>query len=575
MKIYWRLILFLQPYVAWVGLSVLFSTATMSAGIGLVGVSVDLISRAALLPGIAALQVAIVGVRFLSIAKGVFRYLERLTSHEVNLRLLQNFRCWIYQRIEELAPARLSKYLIGDLLARLIGDIETLDQFYIRAIAPVVTAGIVSTAMILFLSGNSIASAVWYGGLAIVGAIIIPVIFIKITTSINRSLVDYRSTLAGDLNELLSGREEILAVGQESKFLRRIAATTSIIARNEFISGIFQALSNALVLLVSLLAMLGVLLISSYYIGIGQLAPFTLAMYVVIVIAGFEVINPLPQTSQMIQTGLQSARRVFEITDTIPVIQEPDHPEIPVRNTPIEMSNVTFSYYPEYPPAVKQVSLVLSAGRKIALVGPSGSGKSTILALLLRFWEYEQGKISMGGIDYRSLSSDFIREHFSVVSSNDVIFTATLRRNLLLANPLATEFELQSAIKSAGLIDWVSSLPNGLDTWLGNQGVALSAGERQRIIICRAILKNAPFILLDEPTSNLDVRTAANLMKSIIQACPQCGLLLISHDLIGLEDMDEILVMNQGQIVERGTHSHLLGLNGWYSRLYAAQQEII
>jgi ATP-binding cassette subfamily C protein CydC len=545
------------------------------AGIGLVGVSADLIARAALLPGIAALQVSIVGVRFFGISKGIFRYLERLVTHSVNFRLLENLRWWFYSKLEPLTPARLSKYQNGDLLSRLISDIDTLDTFYIRCISPVVTALIISIGITWYISRFTISAAIYYGLLVVLGGIILPIFFHKIGQQPNQHLVNFRSNLSGGFTELLRGKDDILAFGQEKKVLSQLKEKIHKVRQADSRSGWLQAFSNSLMVLIGQFAMLGVLVFVSISVRAKEVNPSMLAVLVVIALAGFEVVFPLPQTAQMVQSSLSAAKRMFNISDKLPAVVDPLIPKQLKELSPLEISDLSFTYQPNIKPALSQINLVLVPGKKVALVGASGSGKSTLFSLIMRFWDYQHGAISLGGIDLRDVESEDIRRNISAVMQNEYIFTATLRQNLKLGNPSASEHEIDQALDAVGLRDWVMSLPDGLETWLGNHGVALSAGQAHRISIARAMLKKSAYLLIDEPAANLDPKSAADLMRIIQSHFKDRGLLIITHWFAGLEDMDEIVVFDGGSVSERGSHAELMRLDGWYARTVKIQQGIM
>jgi ATP-binding cassette subfamily C protein CydC len=236
--------------------------------------------------------------------------------------------------------------------------------------------------------------------------------------------------------------------------------------------------------------------------------------------------------------------------------------------------NLAFRYGSGELPALENLSFELPPGKKLAVVGPSGAGKSTIVSLLLRFWEYQAGDIRLGGRDLRRYNPEDVRRLMGVVSQNTYLFNDTIRGNLLMANPQAGQADLIRVAQQAGIYDFIQTLPQGYDTWVGEQGLRLSGGQRQRLAIARALLKEAPILLLDEATANLDPLVEREIIKTIHNLPGGQSVLMITHRLVGLESMDEILVLETGRIVERGQHNDLLPAKGSYSRMYALQQQI-
>ena len=316
-----------------------------------------------------------------------------------------------------------------------------------------------------------------------------------------------------------------------------------------------------------------------------------LAVVVLATLTSFEAVQPLPAAAQYLESNLQAARRLFEIVDTQPEILDPTEP-LPVPEAfELQVNHVSFRYpqppaplYPgesqramaPYPnDALHDLSFSLYPGKHMAIVGPSGAGKSTLINLLMRFWEYDRGEILLGDHDLRSYNQEDLRSRMSVVSQNTYLFNASVRENLLIARPKASEAEILGAAQQAQIHDFIQSLPQGYETWIGEQGLRLSAGERQRLAIARALLKDAPLLILDEPTANLDALTEQELLRAVRNLMVGRATLTITHRLVGLEDMDEILVLEAGKVVERGTHMQLLQNGGLYLRLWELQNEIL
>ena len=280
----------------------------------------------------------------------------------------------------------------------------------------------------------------------------------------------------------------------------------------------------------------------------------------------------------MWNTAREAARRLFEVVDTEPAVSDQysvSSDKSPITNYELQITDFTFTYPSTTSPAIQHITFNLRPGNSLAIVGPSGAGKSTLVSLLLRFWEYGSGEIRLGGESLHGLDPDQVRGRCAVVSQNSYFFNTSIRENLRLARPKLSQEEMEDAARAAQIHEFIAALPKGYDTFIGEQGLRLSGGERQRLAIARALLKDAPILILDEPTANLDPLTEKDVLETLFGVMKNKTTLLITHRLVGLERMDEILVMDGGQIVERGLHSGLLAQNGLYRRLWDLQNRIL
>jgi ABC-type multidrug transport system fused ATPase/permease subunit len=292
-------------------------------------------------------------------------------------------------------------------------------------------------------------------------------------------------------------------------------------------------------------------------------------------LASFEAITPLPLAAQMWNASREAAKRLFEVVDAEPAVQETGDRRVEIRSPDLQFSDLSFAYPTQSTPALQNVTFSVPEAKSIVVVGPSGAGKSTIANLLLRFWDYEVGEITLSGESLKALDPDEVRKRFALVSQNGYFFNTTIRENLRLARRSASQEEIEAAARAAQIHDFISSLPNGYDTLIGEQGLRLSGGERQRLAIARALVKNAPILIFDEPTANLDPQTEKQVLDTLFETMQNKTSLLITHRLVGLEKADEILVMDNGAIVERGTHQGLLRQRGLYRRLWSLQNQIL
>jgi thiol reductant ABC exporter CydC subunit len=570
----WRLLKLLAPFSHWMALSVLLGVATVASGVALLATSAYIIAKAALRPSIAELQVVIVGVRFFGITRGLFRYLERLVSHQVTFRLLARLRVWFYQALEPLAPARLMQYRGGDLLARVVADVETLESFYLRVVAPplvALLAALLTAALMAAFDLRLAATLLAFLALAGLG---VPLLARALGRGLGTRLVRARSELNVALVDGIQGMPDLLAFGQEGRHQERVGglgrALVGLQGRMAWISGLQSALSG----LLTHLATLAVLLIAVPLVREGRLEGVYLAVLVLAAIASFEAVLPLPAAFQGLESNVAAARRLFEIVDAEPPVQDPPGPSPTPNDYSLAIENLRFRYDAGEPLALDGVSLALPQGGRLAVVGPSGAGKTTLVNLLLRFWEYQEGHILLGGHELRQYPQDVVRRMVSVVSQHTHLFNGTVRENLLIARPDASEAELTRAARQAQMHEFVTALPQGYDTWIGEAGLRLSGGERQRLAIARALLKDAPILILDEATANLDALVEREIMGTVYALTEGRTTLIITHRLVGLEAVDEILVLQAGRVVERGQHHDLLQMQGLYWRMWELQKNI-
>lgn len=568
-----RLIELSAPFTGRIALSMLLGALTAAAGIGLLSTSAYLIARAALHPSIAELQVAIVGVRFFGIARGVFRYLERLQTHNTAFRLLARLRVWFYEHLEPLAPARLLTQRSGDLLSRIVADVETLQHFFLRVITPPGVAVAMTFAVTIFMALFDIwLSAQLLFFLFFVG-LAIPLLTNRLARSFGEREVELRSALNAALVDGVQGNADILAFVQGSSHLELVSHLTIDIAnareKNAWISGLSIGLTG----LATSLAVMATLLRAIPLVQFGMLEGYLLAVVVIATIASFEAVAPLPDAFQHLESSLTAAGRLFEIVAAPPsVVDLESHMPLP-ESTQICASKLTFRYAEDLPPVLQDLDFEITPGSVLAVIGPSGSGKSSIAHLLLRFWDYAEGEILLGGTDLRSCKLEELRSLFSVISQDTYLFHGSIRDNLLHAKPHAVDAEIFAALEQAQLLAFVHALPQALDTPIGERGLMLSGGERQRLAITRALLRDAPIWIADEPTANLDPLTAHEVMRSLIDLMRERTSLLLTHRLIELDDVDEILVLQEGRVVERGDHSRLLKAQGLYYSMWSNQRQ--
>ncbi|SFL85216.1 thiol reductant ABC exporter subunit CydC [Pelosinus propionicus] len=552
-----------------------FGFFTVVSNIGLMAASAYLISGAALHPSITELSVAIVGVRFFGIARAVFRYLERYVSHDATFRLLGTVRVWFYTKLEGLAPARLLEWRSGELFSAIVSDVETLKEFYLRVLAPPFIALLVVIGTCLFLAQfDLIFVYVLVCGAMLLG-VFLPLAASIVQKSLAEELVTARMQMKAQLVDSITGIVELAAFGQTHRQAQHIAELdeelTEIQSKVVNQSGIIDALGlfvvNSTVWLVLWFA---IPLVHS-----GQLEGIYLAVVALTVQSSFEAVMPLPLTVHFFAESMAAARRLFAIVDRVPTVLDRFEGILPGADLSITVKNLSFRYHENEAAVLRNISFTVDSGKSVAIVGPSGAGKSTLLYVLLRFWEYEEGHILLGNHELKKYHSQDIRAIFSVVSQQSHMFNASIRDNILLAKPDASEAEFEQVLINAELAEVAKILPQGLDTMVGQNGYALSGGQRQRIAIARALLRNAPILILDEPTVGLDSLTEEAIMETLTKLMAGRTTILITHRLTGLSHVDTIFVLETGKIIEQGTQEELLKKEGLFYQLWNFQRDVV
>jgi len=568
------------PLAWWprLALAVLAGFATVASGIGLMATSAYVIASAALHPSIAELQVAIVGIRFFGLARGLLRYLERILSHDLNFRLLGRLRLWLYNHLEPLAPAVMMDYHSGDLLARMVADINTLENLYVRALAPPLVAVLV-VGLTCLLVGSLAAPVVplVLAALTLAGGVL-PLAAFALGRRPGRQEVETRSDLYVALVDGVQGVADLVAFGKEPLQWNRTQQINRRMVHLQAQAARLTGLQDAMGGLIMQWAVVGALWLAIPLVGSGRLSGVQLAVLILAVMAGFEAVQPLPQAFQTLGQSLAAGRRLFRIADAVPAVV--DRPEVlssipEAWETPpaLAITDLSFRYGEHEPWALERISFRVPPGGCLAVVGPSGSGKTTLVNLMLRFWDYQSGRIDVGGYELRHLTQHVSRQLFGVVSQQTFLFNATVWDNLVLARPDASRDEVVWAAEQAHIHQWIDSLPDGYETWIGERGVRLSGGERQRLAIARALLQRSPVLILDEPTSNLDALTERAVMNELDEVMRDKTTLIITHRLAGLERADEIVVLCNGRIAERGRHSALVDQQGLYHRMWRQQRQ--
>jgi thiol reductant ABC exporter CydC subunit len=494
------------------------------------------------------LTVAIVGVRFFGLARPVARYLERLSSHDLALRVLGRMRSRVYERLEPLAPVQLERTRSGDLLSRFVADVDSLQNLYLRGLGPLLVAILAGAAAVgvaaVFQPGAALVLA---AGLVTAG-IVVPAVAAALARGKEREAIA-RGELSAELVEVVSGSPELVAFGVEGDRLERLRTTDRGLVRLARRAAFADGAAEGLRLLVTGATVAGVLAVSVSAHADHRLDRVLIAMLALLALASFEAVQPLPEAARQLGETLGAGTRILDLIDREATVLDPPAPlPFPASPFPVALEHVRVRYVPGGPRVLDGVDLRLDRGRRIGLLGPSGAGKTTVTNLLLRFLDPEQGRVTMAGQDVRRYRQEDVRRAVAVAGQEAHLFSASIRDNVRLGRPDATEAELERALEAARILPWVKSLPDGLDTLVGEEGRELSGGQRQRLTLARALLLDAPVLVLDEPTAHLDSPTAARLLDDVFAAANDRCLLLITHRAEGLDQLDEVVVLpSQGE----------------------------
>jgi len=555
-------------------LALLLGSLALGSAVGLMATSGWLISRASQQPPVLYLMVAVTATRAFGIGRAVFRYAERLVSHDAVLRMLADTRVAVYRRLERLAPAGLRQTRRGDLLSRLVADVDTLQDYWLRWLLPAGAALTVSAATVGFTAWLlPEAAAVLAVGLLAAGAGV-PLVTGAVARRAERRLAPARGVLATRVTDLLTGTAELSVAGALPARTAKAREADGVLARIASRAATATALGDGLTALFSGLTVAATALVGAQAVGDGRLSGVAMAVVVLTPLAAFEAVLGLPLAVQYRQRVRKSAERVYEVLDAPEPVREPEQPgEAPASPFPVVLKGLSARYAGQDRDALAALDLTVTEGRRIAVVGPSGSGKTTLAQVLLRFLDAGNGSYTLGGVDAYALDGDAVRRLVGLCAQDAHLFDSSLRENLLLARKDATEAELSDALRRARLLDWAEGLPDGLDTLVGEHGARLSGGQRQRLALARALLADFPVLVLDEPAEHLDLPTADALTADLLAATEGRTTLLITHRLAGLDAVDEIVVLDEGRVVQRGTYAELAAVEGPLRRMVEREAE--
>jgi len=569
----------LHPHRVWAFWAVSAGILTLLASIGLLAVAGWFLCASA----VAGLSLAAVhlfdfhtpsaGLRGFAVLRTVARYAERVISHEATLRLLASLRVWFYRKIEPQAPGSLYRHRSGDLLSRIVTDIDILDSLFVRVLSPTITALAVAAAVGGLLWWLAPSLALLFFLFFLLAGILTPLLAGWIGRRIGARIQKQQAVLRSNLVEDLQGMADLTVYGARHRHRRQRLAESDRLLRLQEKMAMISGCSTALLTLLGGLAAISALYVAVPLAQGGQFSEPVLALIAFGVLASFESIQPLPLAYQMLGKIRAAAERLLEVSEAPAAVVFPTVPAAEPKNLAVAFHQVAFTY-PQSggSRAVKEVDLMIPPGSTMALVGPSGSGKTTLAHLLTRFWDPDQGSISVGGCDLRRFSEEQLRNMITMVSQKAHIFNASLRDNLLIADPHAEEVQLREALERAQLAEFVASLPDGLDTWAGESGSQLSGGEARRLVLARALLKNAPIWILDEPTEGLDNHSRRRFTETIFANMAGRSALFITHTPEALARVDQVCFLEKGRIAACGSHGQLLADNTRYRHFIGNRQ---
>jgi thiol reductant ABC exporter CydC subunit len=519
--------------------------------VGLMACAGALIDKAALRPPLYTLTVLMAAVQILALCRGPLRYAERLVSHNAALRVLGRLRLWLYDEIEPRSPAGLRHWRGGDLLARATGDIDTLQDLYLRGISPLVVAAVTSTfAVVLLTFLLPIGGAVLAGGLW--GAIVVTSTLGWLRhRGLGANEVALRGELAADVAELLEGAPDLMAFGLDEAYLDRAlahdAALTALARRRSWTAGAIGATST----LFLGLTVVGLLSVGISAVAAHKLPGFMLAVLPLVAFGSFEVVTPAADAFSGLSEHIGAATRFLAIAELAIPVSDPSVASPTPNEVGIELTNACLRYGDDHPWALDDLTTSFPSGSRVALVGASGAGKSSVVNVLLRFWAVTEGSATIGEVPLDALAQDTTRSLIGWVAQDIHLFNTTIRANIALGRIDADEEEIVKAAIAAQLGPWLNSLPDGLDTQVGENGARVSGGQRQRIALARALLADAPVLILDEPTSGLDDQMASRLLEDVLAATIGKTLLYITHRSNELHGFDQVNTIDNGHIVPK------------------------
>lgn len=571
----WRRLIYpIRPHLGLMSLAVISEILRQVSGIGVAVLGAALFARAVAGTAIEELYPYAAAMIILGLARGTFGYLGPYLSHVAAFRILVDLRDEFFWAIEPLAPAKLARRRTGDLVSTAVSDIELLELFFAHTAGPAVVAFIVP---IIALTALATINLLLAEALLIflILLILMPRLAFWLGTTLGERLRGQQALLNSQVLDTIQGMKAILSFGYSRQRIEELSENSAALLALQARQARNIGLQSAAKISIVSAGTLAVLLCASILVRQNSLAPGFLPITMILASSVFLSITSVVEISKQLSLTRAAARRLFLLLDEQPAVRDESglDPAVPIESIEpsISLQDVSFRYAPDEPLILSSISLEIPAGSTVALVGTSGAGKSTVINLMLRFWDPEAGRILLGGSDLRRYPMMQLRRLFSVVSQDVFLFSDSIRENIRLGRPEASDAEVEEVASRARIHDFIITLPQGYDTLVGERGVRLSGGERQRIAIARALLKGAPILVLDEATSSLDAENERAIKEALMERREGRTTIMIAHRLSTVVDADWIFVINGGRVVEQGRHEDLIARKGRYARLVEAQ----
>jgi ATP-binding cassette subfamily C protein CydC len=523
----------------WLLAGLLLSLAALVAGIGLMAVSGYTIGAAVLAAGGLAVPAVLRG---LGAARVVLRYTERLVTHGAMFRALADTRVWFFRRLARTSAGGLGFRQAGDVLARLVGDVEALDGLYLRILLPLVSAVVLLPVLVLLIGHRSAGLGTEIGVLFAAAAFVLPWLAARASGRAGTGLAVEAGALRVAALDALTGLREVRAFAAEGRMLATVQAREGALLAAQQGMASRTALAGAASFLCAQIAVLAVLIDAGANPAMAIAAAF-------LVLAAFEAVGGLTRAGALAGHASAAARRVLEAADAPVPVPDPADPAAMPAGTTLRFESVEFRWQPDRAPVFDGLTLEIPQGSRVALLGPSGAGKSTLAALALKVVAPRSGQIRLGGVDIATLPAALVRARIGWLGQTTHLFDDTIRANLLLARPDADEPALWAALDAARIGDMVRSLPDRLETWVGEGGTRFSGGQGRRLALARALLSPAPILILDEPCAGLDAETERQFLETLNETASGRTVVLITHRLTGVERLDRIFRLSAGKAV--------------------------
>ena len=555
MKDLWFFLKLFKPHSGWLLGGIILSLLTAFASIALLTLSGWFISASAL-AGLVVIDGNLLAfnfmlpaaqIRALAITRTLGRYGERLVTHEATFRVLAGIRSWFFQQLIPLVPGRLSVLRSGDLLSRMTTDIDALDSLYLRLLAPAIVATIGVTAVTVFLAFYAPVISLTTGLMLVVASGVVPWVFSRLGRSGAEKIVVLAANFRIRQVDMMQGFTDLIANQAYVRFSHFLQQFSDLMLNTHRQNNRLSAISSAITFLLAQITVLLALVLGAILFKESLLSGTDLALVIFCVLAAFELVTPLPVALQMLTKLQKAARRIRQVTEMSPTAPRHIQVEVLPERYDLQLNNVSFRYPDQQNWVLKNISLAIPQGSKIAIVGVSGSGKTTLLHLLMRYYDPDEGNVLIAEHNLKQLDTDQLMTCFGVLSQRSQLFAASIKQNLLIAKPKALATELDAAIQAAGLDKFISYLPEGLDTWVGESGVKVSGGEARRIALARLYLKNAPVLILDEPTEGLDSDTERDVFKALANFARDKTVIMVTHREAGLGLVDVVYVYSMEQ----------------------------